>query len=802
MVYEILQENRLCRYYSLNAQPGSSPKEAVQSARFAYLDDAAVQASLLRFHNGTIAKATFYIPSMHCSSCIWLLENLYKLNPGIADSKVDFLRKELAVTFREKQTSIREIVERLAAIGYEPAINLDTLETREETASHRALYLRIGVAGFSFGNIMLLSFPEYLSIGDDLLASFRSFFGILNILLALPVLLYSASEYLLSAWRGLRHRTVNIDVPLSLGILTLFGRSLYEILSGSGAGYMDSFAGLVFLLLIGKLFQKKTYDTLSFERDYKSFFPIAVTRKDGDSEQSIPLARLQVGDRILVRNQELIPADAVLIDGTGRIDYSFVTGEAEPVDKQAGDLIYAGGRQAGGAIELEVIKAVSQSYLTQLWNHEAFTQNRESRINTFANAVSKYFTFGIIAIALLAALYWLPQDRTLALNAFTAVLIIACPCALALSTPFTLGNILRILGRNQFYLKNTIVIETLAKISEIVFDKTGTLTHGGGGQLDFKGNALTSEEVQLIKSLLRHSRHPLSLRIYRHLPGAAAVDLQDFRETAGMGIEGRSAGRQIRIGSRAFVDPGAGRSEAGASEVYVAIDGELRGHFRLRSQYRRGLAKVFAALSRRYRLYLLSGDNAAERENLTAFFDPDALRFEQSPHDKLAFIRSLQADGRKVLMIGDGLNDAGALRQSDVGISIAEDLNNFFPACDAILQAGQLDRLERFLHFARRGMTIIRINFIISLLYNLIGLSFAVQGTLSPLICAVLMPLSSISVILFSTGAAGLMAYRLGLNRTRRQSWEKTVLSVDDASEATVNPAIASGDLLWKGGRL
>ncbi|MCB0297168.1 MAG: heavy metal translocating P-type ATPase, partial [Calditrichaeota bacterium] len=149
------------------------------------------------------------------------------------------------------------------------------------------------------------------------------------------------------------------------------------------------------------------------------------------------------------------------------------------------------------------------------------------------------------------------------------------------------------------------------------------------------------------------------------------------------------------------------------------------------------------------------------------------------------FIRSLQADGRKVLMIGDGLNDAGALRQSDVGISIAEDLNNFFPACDAILQAGQLDRLERFLHFARRGMTIIRINFIISLLYNLIGLSFAVQGTLSPLICAVLMPLSSISVILFSTGAAGLMAYRLGLNRTRRQSWEKTVLSVDDASEAT-----------------
>lgn len=569
MVYEILQENNLCRYYSLNPQPGSSPKEAVQKARFAYLDDGAVQASLLRFHNGTIGKTTFYIPSMHCSSCIWLLENLYKLNPGISDSKVDFLRKELAVTFREGQTTIREIVELLAAIGYEPAINLDTLEMRQDSASHRSLYLRIGVAGFSFGNIMLLSFPEYLSIGDDLLTSFRAFFGFLNILLALPVLIYSASEYLRSAWRGLLHRTVNIDVPLSLGILTLFGRSLYEILSGAGAGYMDSFAGLVFLLLIGKLFQKKTYDTLSFERDYKSFFPIAVTRKAGGSEQSIPLARLQVGDRILVRNQELIPADAVLIDGAGRIDYSFVTGEAEPVEKQAGDLIYAGGRQAGGAIELEVVKAVSQSYLTQLWNHEAFTQNRESRINTFANAVSKYFTFGIISVALLATLYWFPQDSALALNAFTAVLIIACPCALALSTPFTLGNILRILGRNQFYLKNTAVIETLAKISEIVFDKTGTLTHGGSGRLDFHGDPLAPEEMRLIKSLLRQSRHPLSLRIYRHLPGETAADLRDFRETAGMGVEGfPPAGISGSAPGHLSIPPPTGRRPAAAKSMW------------------------------------------------------------------------------------------------------------------------------------------------------------------------------------------------------------------------------------------
>ncbi|RMF59337.1 MAG: heavy metal translocating P-type ATPase, partial [Calditrichaeota bacterium] len=285
-VYEILSENDLCQYYQLNASPGQSPTESKNvPRRFEYLEDENVQNQLLSFNNGKVARVTFNIPGMHCSSCIWLLEHLYQLNEGITESRVNFLRKELSLVFNPLKTTLRQIVELLTSLGYEPHISLEDLQKKSQKATDRSLYIKLGVAGFAFGNVMLLSFPEYFSVKDTLDFQFRQFFGILNILLSLPVLLYSASEFLSSAFKGLKYKTVNIDVPISLGIITLFGRSIYEILAGHGSGYMDSFVGLVFLLLLGKLFQKKTYETLSFDRDYKSYFPVAITRREGSTQK-------------------------------------------------------------------------------------------------------------------------------------------------------------------------------------------------------------------------------------------------------------------------------------------------------------------------------------------------------------------------------------------------------------------------------------------------------------------------------------------------------------------------------------
>ena len=774
LVYQLLYENDMCDYYRMDEAPGVTPKEYGFKAKFQYLEDEDVRRKLLDFTDGKTSTATFFVPSMHCSSCVWLLENLYKLNPIVLSSQVDFLKKEVKVTFRESPTALREVVELLASVGYEPQINLDKLKEGIKKTSNRDLYLKIGVAGFCFGNIMLLSLPHYLPGGNTMEASFRMFFTYLNVLLALPVLFYSSSDYFKSAITAFKQRMVNMDVPISIGIVTLFTRSLYEIFSGSGLGYMDSFSGLIFFLLIGKLFEKKTYDALSFERDYKSYFPVSVTRKKNNLEETIPLDKLKPGDRIVVRNQELIPADGVLINGRAFIDYSFVTGESTPVEKKSGDLLYAGGRQTGGAIEMDVVKEVNQSYLTRLWNDEAFTKNHRSRITSIADYVSRYFTAAVLSVAFGAAAYWLWHHNTsLALNALTSVLIIACPCALALSTPFTLGNTLRIFARNKFYLKNTAAVEGLARITSIVFDKTGTLTVSEKHRAYFKplnkqNKKLTARERAMVRALASQSTHPLSRIIYASLKEAEKLYVEAFNEIPGLGMEGIVDGVRIRMGSDKYIvsaqDLRSNRMRPfNASLVFVEIDGRLRGFFVLEAAFRQGLKRTIDSLKKRFKIFMVTGDFATVKEKLVKIFgDEQRLYFEQSPFDKLQLIKSLQQQHETVLMIGDGLNDAGALKQSDVGISIAENINAFTPASDAILEAERFSWLSRFMRFARYSMRIILISFALSFLYNTVGLYFAVQGTLSPLIAAVLMPISSISVVLFTTGSTTLLAKKMG----------------------------------------
>ena len=781
LVYQLLSENDMCDYYELDKAPGVTPKESGFKTKYQYLEDESIRRKLLDFTDGKTATATFFVPSMHCSSCVWLLENLYKLNPIVLSSQVDFLKKEVKVTFQDSPTALREVVELLVSVGYEPQINLDKLQEKIKKSSNRDLYLKIGVAGFCFGNIMLLSLPHYLPSGDTMDASFRTFFTYLSVLLALPVLFYSSSDYFKSALTAWKQRMVNMDVPISIGIVTLFTRSLYEIVSGSGVGYMDSFSGLIFFLLIGKLFEKKTYDALSFERDYKSYFPVSVTRKKNGREETIPLDKLKPGDRIVVRSQELIPADAVLINGRAFIDYSFVTGESAPVEKVSGDLLYAGGRQTGGAIEVDVVKAVDQSYLTRLWNDETFTKNHRSRITSVADHVSRYFTVAVLSVAFGAAGYWLWHGSTsLALNALTSVLIIACPCALALSTPFTLGNTLRIFARNKFYLKNTAAVEGLARITCIVFDKTGTLTASDKHQAVFtalneKKNELTPRERAMVKAVSFQSTHPLSRIIYASLDGDEKFAVEKFTEIPGLGMEGVVDGIRIRMGSAKYIAPAYDlmnrRSQQfNASLVFLEIGGRLRGYFVLEGTFRAGLKKTIDSLKKRFKIFMVTGDFAAEKEKLVKIFGSEqTLHFEQTPFDKLRLVKSLQKENERVLMIGDGLNDAGALKQSDVGISIAEDVNTFTPASDAILEADRFSWLSRFMRFARYSLRIILISFALSFLYNTIGLSFAVRGTLSPLIAAVLMPISSISVVLFTTGSTTLLAKKMGFLASARQ---------------------------------
>jgi Cu+-exporting ATPase len=757
-VYDLLKENSMCTYYNLNENPGISQGKFIHSVKFDYLDNENISSKLVLFSDENQVHITFFIPKIHCSSCIWLLENLHRLNPGIVSSNVNFLRKEATMIFNPKLVKLSEVATFMGYIGYEPLINLNDLEEKAEKKTNNNQVLKIGLAGFCFGNIMMLSFPEYFAFGNFYdQKNLSHFFAYLNLCLALPVFFYSASEFFVSAWRSLRYKYLNIDAPIALAILVTFSRSIYEILSQTGPGYMDSMSGIVFFMLLGRYFQTRTYETLSFERDYKSYFPVGVTvKKENGREVNIPVSELKKGDRILIRNNELIPSDSILISIQAHVDYSFITGESAPVKKVAGELIYAGGKQLDGAVELEVINPTSQSYLTQLWNRDQ-VEATISANQTFVDKINKYFTFVVLSTAIFAGVFWLVNDSSKALNALTAVLIVACPCGLLLTTTFANGNILRILGRNKFYLKNAGVIDNLAKADTIIFDKTGTITNGSA--VEFVGPRLSETIKNAISSLAAQSSHPLSRIIYENFSSNKKLEVNEFKELPGKGILGIVRGKNIILGSEFLITGSEKSSNNFSTKVFLMIDGNVIGYFNFKNAYRPGLNQLVNSLKEDFDLKLLSGDNDAEKENLEIIFGENAtLLFNQKPEDKMQFVQNLRKRNRQVIMIGDGLNDAGALQQSNIGIAVSDDTNNFSPACDAILDGSSFDKIPAFIQLAKSGKKVIIATFIISLIYNIVGLTFAVQGILSPVVAAILMPASSISIVLLTTFSTSLIA--------------------------------------------
>ena len=759
-VYQIINKNGLCEYYTLNNAPGQNQKVAVRPEKFAFLEDETIAAQLIAFRDEKMVQVAFYLPQMHCSSCLWLLEHLHQLNEGISSSRVDFAHKDVTILFDEEKISLKRVAELLAEIGYEPHISLNELNKKPRKYYNRQRLYRLGVAGFCLGNIMLLAFPEYLSIADDPeQLRLTPWFRFLNLTLALPVFFYSANEFFVQGWKGLRKGFLNIDAPIALAILITFCRSVFEVLSQTGGGYFDSMAGIVFFMLVGRVLQEKTQQSLTFDRDYTSYFPVAVNRMEDGKEVPAALPTLRSGDTVVIHHHEIIPADGMLVKGHAAIDYSFVTGESVPVTKNISELIYAGGRQMGSKIELLLVKDVSQSYLTSLWNKASQHADTEDT-TSFLHPLARYFTVVLFILTTLAGLYWWWHNPSLVWPVITSMLIVACPCALLLSATFTNGHVVRVLDRAGMYLRNYAILEKMLAITHVVLDKTGTITTNNQFEISYSGAALTKEEKMMVASVAAQSTHPLSKAVTRWL-NVEPQTVFHFKEIAGKGVEAWINDHHIKMGSPEFVWAHNPLKMKG-SFVAFRIDHERQGVFILKNNYRQGLKEELKKLSGLFELSIVSGDNDAERETLFEVTGNHAgLKFNQSPHDKLEHVKNLQASGARVLMVGDGLNDAVALSQSNVGIAVTDNVNNFSPACDAILEASRLHKLHAYLLMAKRGRQVIYFSFIVSVLYNIIGLSFAAMGLLTPLVAAILMPASSISILIITWAGVWISALRL-----------------------------------------
>lgn len=769
-VFGLLEARHLAGYYASDTPPGVSQqyRGILDANRFTALDDPGIADRFVEFDDGRIAVATFSVPTIHCASCVWLLEQFWRFDPGTMRTEVNLQRRTVRVEYRPVDTSVRRIAEQLSSLGYEPVL---AAETTPGTVPwpRRRLYLQLGVAGFAFGNIMLFSIPRYAN-GVPVADGFQALFDALNLLLVMPVLLFSASDYFRTAWHALRRGTMALEVPVALGLIVLFTRSLADIAGGRSPGFLDSFAGLVFFLLVGRLFQQKAFDSLAFDRTYRSFLPLSVQVERDGGTVSTPLERLQPADCMVLRRHEVVPADAILLEAHATVDYRFITGEEAAIELDAGDTVRAGGR-AGCAMRLRVLRAVSQSQLASLWANPFFGRPKPRWLADVAVRFGAWFTVAAMGLATAGAMAWWP-DAAASASVATAVLIVACPCALTLSAPITLGTAMGLLGSRGLYLKQPAVVLDLSRIGTVIFDKTGTLTSGRTRAVA-EVHGLSDGAWGLVRRLALESAHPVSAaiaadrdRVLNSPPrtGEAAILAtlprpEHVREIAGQGLTGTVAGVRVAIGSADFVAGTTGRPPGRADRTCVAAGDEC-GWIRLSEASRPGIEDAAGALADDHRLFLVSGDVGTDRARWSRLFG-SRMHFQQSPEDKLAFVAAAQQGGRRALMIGDGLNDAGALAVADVGIAVSDGTACIVPACDGVVSGDRLADLPAFLRFARRARHLVIACFTVSIAYNVVGLTLALSGALTPLASAILMPISSLTIIALSAGGMRWSARRM-----------------------------------------
>ncbi len=755
-VHAALSDHGLLSYYTKRSTFEEGTSAAIGRATehsYAHFDDLQFISSHATVR-GDLVQIEMYLEGLHCPACIWLVEKLPTLLEGVLEARSSFAEGRLRVIFDPRRSKLSEIAQTLDSLGYPPHPAGNGRNREAQRRLDRALLVRIGVAAAAFGNVMLLSFALYSGEAQGMSASTEQFFRWLSFLIAVPSVLWTASTFLRGARSAVVTRTPHMDLPVSIGILAALGWGTWATFSGDGHIYFDTVTMLVFLLLVGRWLQGRQQRIANEATDLMFALAPSTSRViAGDEIKEVPTDTVDVDALVEVRSGERIGVDGVVIDGSSEIDESLLSGESNPVRARTGDVVNAGTVNLSGRLLVRATRTGRDTRLAKLVKEVEEAAARKAPIVMLADRLSGVFVVVVMALAAVTLAIWGIEDG---LQHAIALLIVTCPCALGLATPLAASVALGRAAKHGALIKGMQYLEALAKPGLIVFDKTGTLTTGGLAVVDYDGDAQTAA---LIRAAETHSSHPLAKALLRDLPLSAALVASSHREETGLGVVATIDGKQVVVGSARLaerhcqLDRSSRRSREliarGLSPVYVVVDGQLRACVGIGDTLRPDARRCLLELRQRgYELAILSGDRQEVVDHVVAQL---GLPFrtavgQQSPENKLHFVEDERRRG-VVYMVGDGVNDAAALAAATVGIAVQGGAEASLAAADVFTTQSGLTPLLMMVRGARKTMSVIYRNLGFSLIYNLAAAALAVAGVVSPLIAAVLMPLSSLTVL-------------------------------------------------------
>ncbi len=763
VAYEVIHEHGLDGYYDIKSRIAAPEEPAHRSGRgFTEFDDPAFHRLYSRSLPTGLATVELYLEGVHCAACVWLVEKLTVVVDGVAEVRLDLGRSLATVTWDPETTPLSQVARFLDSIGYAPhpyrGVEARDMARREE----RRLLIRVAAAGAIAGNVMLIAFALYGGRFQGITDEFRTLFRWLSLALAVPSVVWCASVFYRGAWGSLKTRTLHMDLPIAIGILAGFIQGAINTVRGAGEIYFDSVTALIFFLLVGRFLQRRQQRRAASSTELLFSIAPAVARLvDSDGVREVPLEALSPGNTVEVRAGDSIPADGVVIEGFSTLDRSLLTGESLPEPVAVGDPVHAGTVNLGGRLLVEVRVTGEDTRVGRLMRLVEEGAMRRAPVVLLADRISGWFVAIVLVLAAITLGVWFVLDPERAVGHAVALLIVSCPCALGLATPLAVSAAIGHAARKKILIKGGDALENLARPGRMLLDKTGTLTEGRLGVLRWWGD----ESVKpLVAAIERHSAHPVARALSGGLTEDEVPEASEVEEITGAGISGICDGRHIIVASTSYITrefgglPGGAATVAeafaneGLSPVAVVVDREVVAVAGIGDPLRADSADSVAAIrAGGWQVEILSGDHPAVVRSVAdqLGIEAAAARGAATPEDKLEAVREA-ATGAPVAMVGDGVNDAAALAAATVGIGVHGGAEAALAAADVYLGRPGLEPVVDLLRGSRRTLGVIRRNLVFSLTYNVVAVSFAVTGHMSPLLAAILMPLSSMTVVLSS----------------------------------------------------